>query len=432
MISVGGLQYMERKIKDELFKWKCDDNKKILLLYGMRQIGKTYSVIEFGKERYKNIAYFNASNNVELVELFTKEKNLERILLKLSILSSESIFKEDTLLVFDNCDDPDFIKKLKVFNSGKENYDVIVITSHKELLNKIRDENFRYCSMHPMDFEEFLINSDKKQLRDFIIDSYQTLKPMPFHQMALDLYNDYLVTGGFPEVVRAYFNNDDYYQLEAIKQKIISIYMSDICLINKNNDLSKCLDVFNILPYQLQKDNRKFQYGLIKKGGRSKEYDGCINSFVANAIVNRCSRLLEIKSPLSSVKDNESFKLYVNDCGLLFTMLHLNKVKLLTDDDIRRCLIENNVANVLANNGISLYYYQSDGKAEISFIAQNKTGVIIPIEVVDMKLTKAKSLSMFLSKYDLHDAIRISEDNFSKKRNIRYIPTYAIFCIKGL
>lgn len=423
---------MERKINDELFKWKCDDNKKILLLYGMRQIGKTYSVIEFGKARYKNIAYFDANNNIELVDIFNKEKSIERIMLKLSILSSETIFKNDTLIVFDNCDDPDFIKKLKIFSTEKEKYDVIVITSHKEILNKIKDEDFRYCSMHPMDFEEFLLNSDKKQLRDFIIDSYQTLKPMPFHQMALDLYNDFLITGGFPEVIKAYFGDNDFYQIEAIKQKIIAIYISDICLINKNTDFSKCLDVFNILPYQLKKENRKFQYGLIKKGGRSKDYENYINSFVANSIVNRSCRLLDIKSPLSSVKDIESFKLYVNDCGLLFTMLHLNKVKLLTDDDIRRCLVENNVANVLANNGVSLYYYQSDGKSEISFIVQNKIGVIIPIEVFDMKLTKAKSLSMFLSKYNIHDAIRITEDNFGHKKNIRYVPTYASFCIKDL
>jgi len=311
MISVGGLQYMERKVNDELFKWKSDENKKILLLYGVRQIGKTYSVIDFGKARYKNIAYFDVNNNIELVDLFNKENSLDRIMLKLSILSGESIFKNDTLIVFDNCYDVEFIKKLKIFNTEKEKFDVIVITSKKELLNKIKGEDFRYCSMYPMDFEEFLINSDKKQLRDFIIDSYQTLKPMPFHQMALDLYNDYLITGGFPEVVSAYFNGNDNHLIESIKQKIISVYIGDICFINKASDQTRILEVFDSLPYQLKKENRKFQYGLIKKGGRSKDYDECINTLAINSIVNRSCRLMDIKSPLSSFKDAESFKLYV-------------------------------------------------------------------------------------------------------------------------
>ena len=421
---------MERKIIEELLKWKRDENKKNLLLYGMNQVGKTYSVIDFGEKYYKNIAYFNLSNNFELIDIIKREKVSERIILNLSMLSNESIFKEDTLIIFDNCDDVEFIKKSTIL--CKDNYHVILITSHKSLLKEIKSEEIRYCKMEQMDFEEFLLNSDKKQLIDFIIDSYQTLKPMPFHQMALDLYNDYLITGGFPEVVNAYFNGNSFYKMESIKNKILNIYMGDIANNCDSMEFSKSMEVFNSLPLQLIKENRKFQYGLIKKGGRSKEYENSINNLSNNYIVNRCFRLLDIKSPLSSVKDSESFKLYMNDSGLLFTMLHLSKIKLLTDDDIKRCLIENNVANTLTNNGVSLYYYQSDGKAIISFVVQNRVGKIIPIEVIDMRLTKAKSLSLFLSKYGIEDGIRITEDNFNKKRGIRYIPTYAVFCLKNL
>lgn len=421
---------MYRKVEKEFLKWKKDEVRKNMLLYGARQIGKTYTVLQFGKANYKNTAYFDMTNNSEILELFQKEKVSERIILKLSILSNETIFQNDTLIVFDNCDNIEFIKKTPAL--GRMNYHIIIITSHQNILNDIKSEELRYCKMNSMDFEEFLLNSDKKQLIDFIIDSYQTLKPMPFHQMALDLYNDYLITGGMPEVVKAYFENEDFYQIEAIKQKIISVYKGDICLNSNIIDISKSMEVFDILPYQLYKENRKFQYGLIKKGGRSKEYENSINNFVLNGIVNRSYRLIEIRSPLSSVKDLESFKLYVNDSGLLFTMLHLNKVKLLTDNDVRRCLVENNVANSLNINGMSLYYYQSEGKAIISFIVQNKIGQVIPIEVIDMRLTKAKSLSIFLSRYNLNDSIRITEDNFSKKRNIRCIPTYAVFCLKDL
>ena len=421
---------MERKITNDLIRWKNDQNKKNLLLYGTRGIGKTYSVIEFGKNNYKNIAYLNLTNNNELLDAFQNENSVERLILKLSILTNESIFKNDTLIIFDNCDNVDFIKKTIPF--GKEDYDVIMITSHQNILNEIKSEELRYCKMNSMDFEEFLLNSDKKQLIEFIMDSYQTLKPMPFHQIAMELYYDYLLTGGMPEVVNAYFNKVDDFKIDAIKQKILNIYISDICLFDNTIDCSKRMEVFNILPYQLNKENRKFQYGLIKKGGRSKEYESSINYLVSNGIVNRCYRLLDIKSPLSTVKDNESFKLYLNDTGLLFTMLHINRVKLLTDMNIRRCLIENNVANNLVNNGISLYYYQSDGKAELSFVVQNRIGKIIPIEVVDKSLTKAKSLSLFLTKYEIKDAIRITEDNFAKKKDVRYIPIYAAFCLKNL
>lgn len=421
---------MERKITNDLLRWKRDENRKNLLLYGMHQIGKTYSVIDFGERFYKNIVYFDLYNNNNLIDFFRKEKITERLIFNLTVLSGESIFKEDTLIVFDNCYDVEFIKKTTILS--KEDYHIIIITSNKSIVKDIKSEELRYCKMNQMDFEEFLLNSEKKQLIDFINDSYDTLKPMPFHQMALDLYNDYLITGGMPEVVNEYFNGNNFLKMESIKNKILNIYIGDIALNNIQNDYSKSIEVFNSLPYQLIKENRKFQYGLIKKGGRSKEYENAINSLNNNAFINRCFRLTDIKSPLSSFKDNESFKLYLNDTGLLFTMLHLSKFKLLTDSDIRRCLIENNVANVLNNNGISLYYYQSDGKAMVSFVVQNRIGKVIPIEVIDMNLMKAKSLSMFLSKYEIEEGIRITEDNFNKKRGIKYVPIYATFCLKNL
>ena len=423
---------MERKITDDLLKWKRDSNKKPLVLYGSKGVGKTYSVLDFGEHKYKNVVYFDCTNNLELFEIFAKEKTLDKIILKLSMLSSESIFYEDTLIVFDNCSNAEFIKALKIFSKDEKKYDVIIITSRRDILNKIKGEEFRYLSMYGMDFEEFLLNSDKKQLIDFIKDSYQTLKPMPFHQMAMDIFHDYLITGGYPEVVNAYLDGVSSYKLEAIKKKIYDIYVSDIMINNNEVDATRAMDVWYSLPYQLIKDNRKFQYGVIKKGARSKDYENSINMLAANLIVNRSFKLNDIKSPLNTVKDAESFKLYANDSGLLFTMLHLNKVKMLMDDDIRRLIVENNVANVLVNMQNSLYYYQSDGKAEVTFVVQDRLGKIIPIEVVNMKLTKAKSLSLFLSKFNIEDAIRITEDNFSKRKGIRYIPTYATFCLKDL
>ena len=421
---------MERKITNEFLKWKKDGVNKPLFLYGTRQVGKTYSVLAFGEKYYRNVSYFDTTNNPILKELLVKEKILDRVISKLSILSGEDIF-DDTLIVFDNCDDMDIIKSMKIFTMA--NYDVIIIGSNRDKISKVHMEDFYYRQMMPLDFEEYLQNTDKDQLIDFIKDSYDNNTPMPFHQMAMDAYNNYLMCGGFPEVVNAQLNGQNDLQIEAIKQKIIDIYRSEYAKYDNNNiNFLRSNEIINSMPFQLTKDNRKFQYGQIKKGGRSKDYEGSINILVANNILNRSYRLNDIKSPLSSVRDSESFKLYCNDVGLLYTMLHLNKNIFSNSDEIRRSLVENNLANTLLNNGYNLYYYQSDGKAEISFVIQNRVGKIIPVELVNMKLTKAKALRMFLNKYNLIDAIRITEDNFCLKKGIKYVPLYATFCLKDI
>ena len=286
--------------------------------------------------------------------------------------------------------------------------------------------------MSTMDFFEFLSNSDKVQLIDFIKDSFDNNTPMPFHQMALDTYYEYLITGGFPEVVNAYLDGASDLEVEVIKRKIMDIYRSEYSMYSNGSELLKCEDVMNVLPICLTKDNKKFQYGVIRKGARSKEYEASINNLVANGVLNRSFRLSDVKSPLLGSRDIESFKLYFNDVGLLYTSLFLNKHRFLIDYDLRRSLIENEVANSLIRLGFNLYYYQSDGKAEISFIVQDRNGKIMPIEVVNMKLTKAKAMSLFTSKFNMEECIRLTEDNFSKKKGVRFIPVYAVCYLKEL
>jgi hypothetical protein len=255
---------------------------------------------------------------------------------------------------------------------------------------------------------------------------------MPFHQMALDAYYEYLITGGFPEVVNVKLSGGTDLEVEVVKRKIMDIYRSEYSLYNNGADILKCQDIMNVLPICLTKDNKKFQYGAIKKGARSKEYEESINNLVANGIVLRSFKLNDVKSPLLSARDVESFKLYFNDVGFLYTLLFLNKHRFLMDLDIRRSLVENEVANTLVRNGFNLYYYQSDGKAEISFVVQDRNGKIMPIEVVNMKLIKAKAMSLFVSKYNLNECIRLTEDNFSKKKGVRFIPVYATCYLKEL
>ncbi len=422
---------MERKIYNDLVLWK-KNMKKPLLLYGAKQVGKTYSVLEFAKKNYKNIVYFNTNNYKELLDILKREKSPEKIIFKLSVLSGETIFEEDTLIIFDNVNDPYIVKAIKLFGGDNNLYHIIMITSKKENLNKFKGEELYFKAMYPLDFEEFLVNADKRQLVDFIKSSYINNTPMPFHQLAFDLYNDFLITGGYPEVVSAYLKGADYILLDSIKQKIIDTIKKETIEVYNLIDVQRSNEVLNSLPYQLLKENKKFQYGNIKKGSRSKDYETSINYLGMNQLIHRSFKLNDVKSPLSSYRDPESFKLYPNDVGLLYTMMHLNKMKFITDNDIRKTLIENNVANTLVNLGYNLYYYQSEGKTEISFVIQNRLGNIIPIEIVNMNLTKAKALSMFMTKFKVNNPIRLTEDNFSKKKNIKYIPLYATFCLKDL
>ena len=423
---------MERKITDDLLKWKRDSINKPFFLYGPRCIGKTYSVLDFGKKFYKNIAYFNTDKNEELFNLLDKEKVLDKLVSKLSLMCGESILGDDTLIVFDNCNDEKMIKALKIFGQDNSPYQVVIIGCNRIAITKTRIEEFYYRNMSTMDFFEYLSNSDKVQLIDFIKDSYDTNVAMPFHQMAMEAYYEYLITGGFPEVVNVALSGGSDLEIEVIKRKIMDVYRSEYSLYNNGSDILKCEEIMGVLPVCLTKENKKFQYGAIKKGARSKEYEDSINNLVANGIVTRSFRLNDVKSPLLGSRDVDSFKLYFNDVGLLYTSLFLNKQKFLMDMDIRRSLVENEIANTLVRNGFNLYYYQSDGKAEISFVVQDRNGKIMPIEVVNMKLTKAKAMSLFISKFNLDECIRLTEENFSKKKGVRFIPVYAACYLKEL
>lgn len=420
---------MERKIDDFFLKWKKDIIRKPLILYGPKQIGKTFSTLKFGKKEYKNAVYFNTDNHKELINIFEKERSTEKIVLRLSILSGETILKEDTLMIFDNVSDNTIIKGLKLFGSEHSKYHIIAITSKKEKLSEFKGEELQFKSMNEMDFEEYLWSRDEKSLSDLIRESFTKRKTCPFHKVALDFFQEYLETGGLPEVIQASNDGKSSYELDAIKQKIIDVYKKEIALSKNLIDIPRGLEVIDSIPEQLKKENKKFQYGLMGTGKRAKEYDSCINYLVNNQLVYRSYKVKSIKSPLSSCKEKESFKLYMIDDGLLYAMLHLNKKRLLQDENLKEILYENHIAKTLVESGYSIYYYQSEGKAEVNFVIQNRMGQIIPIELITKANTKAKSLSVFMKKFTVPQAYRITENNFATKKDIRYVPIYAIFCL---
>lgn len=423
---------MERKITSFLQKWKKDILRKPLIIYGSKQIGKTFTILEFGKKEYKNTIYINTDNNKKIKDIFQKEKSTEKIILNLSLMSGETILKEDTLIILDNVDDIDIVKTIKLFGSERSKYHIILITSKRQNLNSFKSEELQFKGMNEMDFEEYLWARDEKSLAELIKESYKKHKTCPFHKVALELFYEYLITGGFPEVVKEYIKGECEYQIDAIKQKILDCYKKELVSLTNLIDIPRGIEVINSIPQQLSKDNKKFQYGLIGEGKRAKEYENCINYLVNNQLLYRSYKASDIKSPLSSCREKDSFKLYMPDDGLLFSMLNLNSKKLLSDENIREILYENHIAKSLVENGYSLYYYQSSGKAEVNFVIQNRMGKIIPIEIATRTMSKAKSLSVFMKKYMTLQAYRITENNFSTKKEVRYIPIYASFCLENM
>ena len=420
---------MERKIEAFFRKWQKDIIRKPLILYGPKQVGKTYSVLEFGKNEYKNVIYFNTENNKVLEELFKKEKSPDKLILNLSLISGETILPEDTLIILDNLLSIEVVRGMKLFGSSKSKYHIIGITSNRERLNEFKGEELQFKGMSEMDFEEFLWAHNEKNLAELIKESFEKHKTCPFHKVAMELFQEYLISGGLPEVVAASIAGKSEYEIDSIKQKIVDVYKKEIALNKVLIDIPRGIEVFDSIPEQLQKENKKFQYGTMGAGKRAKEYESSINFLINNQIVYRSFKIKAVKSPLSSCREKDSFKLYIPDDGLLVTMSHLNYKQIATDERIRETLYENHIAKTLVEAGYSLYYYQSDGKAEVNFVIQNRKGQIIPLEIATRTQSKAKSLSVFMKKFTVPQAYRITENNFSTRKDVRYIPIYAVFCL---
>ena len=260
---------MERKIESYLKKWQKDIIRKPLILYGPKQIGKTFTTLNFGKNEYKNVIYFNTENNIALENLFKKEKSTEKLILNLSLMSGETILPEDTLIILDNLLSKEIVRGMKLFGSEKSKYHIIGITSNREKLTEFKGEELQFKGMMEMDFEEYLWANNEKNLAELIKESFTKHKTCPFHKVAMELFQEYLITGGLPEVVDAKINGKSAYEIDAIKQKIIDVYKKEIALNKILIDIPRGIEVFDSVPEQLKKDNKKFQYGLMGVGKRA-------------------------------------------------------------------------------------------------------------------------------------------------------------------
>lgn len=437
---------MKRKIYEELLKWKNNnDNVKPLMILGVRQSGKTYIINEFCKNEYSNYVYVNLFENTNVIELYNSNLTSIEKFNRLKLLLDFDFEKEDTILFIDEIQESEkLISELKYF---QENHNNIRIICAGSLLGvKLKRSKFSFpvgkvkmLNMYPMDFEEFLVAMNQEMLIDLIKDCYKNNKQITstIHEKALNLYRIYLITGGMPESVNNMVKtNGDYIKYDkTILTDIVSSYFKDMDkYVTNESEALRINRVYDSLPSQLSNISNKFQYSNVSKDARAREYATAIDWLEASNMVLRCKAIKTPEIPLEGFVDVDTFKLYLSDVGILNNILKLNIEDILSDNIslYKGVIAENFVANQLVCNGFDLYYYRSNNTSKVDFLLYTKNG-IIPVEVKAGNATQSKSLKLYIEKFKPKYAIRISTKDFGydPKTNIKSIPLYATFLIKG-
>ena len=433
---------MERKMSKKLLDWKNNKEKTPLILYGARQVGKTYTILSFGKENYKSVAYINFEDNTEISKIFEQDVEVERIIKELSVKLGITILEEDTLIFFDEiqaCERA--LTSLKYFAESKKKYHVVAAGSLLGIAINRQKYSFpvgkvKMLTLYPLDFEEFLWALDKKDLANMIRQAFSEDKEFSLHSLANQYYRLYLAVGGMPRAILEYKEKQDMDFVTAILKDINNSYIADMAKYASSTETTKIMAVYNIISAQLAKENKKFQYKLIKSGARAYEYETAINWLNASGIINQCTKIKEGKLPLSAFIEPERFKIYMSDVGLLCNKFGIpTNIVIVENDnmnDFKGALTENYVCNSLVKCGLKPYYWESNGKAEVDFVVQDKEGNIIPIEVKSSIHTRSKSLNVFKSLYKIPYSIRISTKNFGFENDIKCIPLYSVFCLDNL
>lgn len=431
---------MYRKIMDYLEKWKKSEHRKPLILQGARQVGKTYSILEFGRTNYENVVYFNFETNPRLNETFDENISPGYLIPILSHIARQTIVKEKTLIVFDEvqlCERA--LTSLKYFCEEAPDYHIIVAGSLLGVAVNRAMYSFPVGkvdmkTLYPMDIEEFMLAMGEEAFVQQIKTCFETDKPMPsaLHDAAMQLYRQYLVIGGMPECVMQFVQTRDYVLVRHTQDTILASYLNDMSKYNNLNEIKKTRLAYDNITVQLSKKNTRFQYKLIKKGGRASEFENAIEWLCLSGIVSQVYKVEQIKKPLENYRDIDSFKIYVSDLGLLCAKKDLapNDIIYMVDElnDFKGGMTENYVNVQLNVNEYNTYYWESERGAEIDFIIQRE-GQLIPIEVKSADNTRAKSLKLYMDTYKPAYAIKLSSKNFAFEDNKKIVPLYAAFCI---
>jgi predicted AAA+ superfamily ATPase len=430
---------MERKFTTQLLKWKNSSSRMPLIVTGARQVGKTFGLLEFGKKCYKNIVYLNFESNNDLHAVFERDLNPARIIRDLSVISGETILANDTLLIFDEiqaCERA--LTSLKYFCEDAPSYHIAAAGS---LLGvTLNRQKFSFpvgkidkFMLYPFDFEEYLWALGKKNGAKLIRECFETNTFFPAHNEYLDLYKNYLLVGGMPLVVNEYIKNQDFIQIFNLQRTINDSYIADMVKYAQPTETNKILAVFNSIPAQLAKENHKFQYKIIKTGARAYDFEPSLEWLQTAGIVRKCVKTSEGQFPLELFAHHNSFKIYLSDSGLLSSKYNLSPNIVLSDlsgfENVKGALAENYVFSALITNGYAPFYWESEGKAELDFVIQNREGQIIPIEVKSSEHNRSRSLQQFVGKYKPDYSIRVSAKNFGFENGIKSVPLYAAFCL---
>lgn len=425
---------MERSIYSSLKKWKDSPTRKPLILQGARQVGKTYILKEFGAREYSEVVYINCDDNNDMQNMFV-DYDVDRIIRSLSAISGISIKPSTTLLILDEIQEVGRgLASLKYFCEKAPEYHVAVagsllgITLHEGTSFPVGKVDMLY--MYPMDFEEFLLAMGKEQLVELLRNnSWAALTPL--RGMLTELLRQYYFVGGMPEAVKTYVERGDIWEVRSIHSKIIDAYRNDMSKHVPKQQVQRINMVWNSIPSQLARDNKKFIYGALRKGARANDFEIAIQWLVDSGLVHKVHRISKPVVPLKFYEDMASFKLFLLDCGLLGALSETPPEQILIGDNVfeeyKGAFTENYVLQQLKSLPRTfVYYYSNDNSTlEIDFVVQHEAHVI-PIEVKAEENLRAKSLRQFVTDNSGLHGVRFSMSDYREQDWLTNVPLWAV------
>ncbi|MCP9756133.1 ATP-binding protein [Lacihabitans sp. CCS-44] len=423
---------MKRDLNQKLIEWKNSQVRKPLIIQGARQVGKTWLMKNFGEQNFEKFVYLNFESSTRLKDLFIADYNIERIIATIEIETNQKIDSKNTLLIFDEIQEADKgLTALKYFCENAPEYYIVAAGSllgvsmqkkHSFPVGKVD-----FLSLYPMSFTEFLESNNESRLAAEIKNANWDLLNS-FHDRLVEQLRLYYYIGGMPEAIYAYIQNKNLEVVREIQDKILLGYANDFAKYAPNKIVPKIKLVWNSIISQLSKENKKFIYGQIKKGGRAKEFELAIAWLVDAGLILKINNLSKPELPLNAYAEFDNFKLYFLDIGLLNAMGGLEKQILLEKNAIltefKGALTEQYVCQQLFPKSKLFYWSAPAGNAEIDFVFQ-KENQVIPLEVKAEENLKAKSLKVFVDKFENKNALRTSMSKFRKEDWLTNIPLFA-------
>lgn len=430
---------MKRKIEERLLAWKDKTSNRLpLIVNGARQVGKTYILRKFGGEQFKNVVYINLETNLAVASYFNDNITPERLLRYLEASTGERIVPGETLVILDEIQSCErALTSLKYFCEETPEYHIVAAGSLLGVAINRQRYSFpvgkvETITLHPLDFEEFLWARGKEVLCEEIRRAYETMEPLPdaLHQEAIELYREYLLIGGMPACINAFLNSGSFLDVPLVQNEILDNYIADMAKYASNTDSVKIRACYNSIPAQLAKDNKKFQYKVVQKGGSAALFGASIEWLNLAGVVLKCQRINQAYEPIAVYADLSAFKLYMGDVGLLTMKSGISQQTVLSGEGniFMGAITENYVAQQLAAKGYDLYYWESSNTAELDFVLQ-KDNQIVGIEVKKGEHVRSRSLSVFANSYKPSYSVRLSLKNLGEKDRLKAIPLYAVFCI---